>query len=548
MCFPTRLLLAMTAVLYAGLFAGPPLRAQDDLPANLRVVLDNTEPLRFACGDRLPLYVLPITGTLAGVNDARAEEVLRTLNARGIGYTVDWRPNTFEKSLAEGLRIGAMQKRLGLRVAINANACLYSFFDGTDATFHVDDSGKHFAETSFGGKLGCPFTLQPRIPVVKERLAAFLRAYQKAGLPVDFIFADWEVDGPIEWNDAWASSKKCRVCRREIPRIDDFRQFQKRLREIRADMQRIAFGDNVTRFFPQALVGNYGVYPHDGYRYWYDYFEHFAAGVPFRQDQKARYREWFHEFEQTGYTFAMPVVYTWYPTFDWYDFKDFDYRWFYNMLLVGSNAGQHTPAATPIISFVHWTTTAPPKEADPRVRQFSAEKYQELLWHLLLRGHDTYFLWCVSKELPQEIRLVHQVYAASLQYRGFLDRGTPITWDVPKRAGSVVSGLRLGDRVLVRRTDFANGEQEAVRVPIPGGGELSVPRVTGNQVLEITHRSAGQSFLPAGAGGKGARFPIGFYELPAEDTDLGRMAQAGVNLQGRDYVYPRQVADTNPDR
>ena len=64
-------------------------------------------------------------------------------------------------------------------------------------------------------------------------------------------------------------------------------------------------------------------------------------------DQRAKYREWANEFDDTGYTFSMPVVYTWYPTFHWYDFEDTDYRWFYNMLKVGSNAGRHTPRMFP---------------------------------------------------------------------------------------------------------------------------------------------------------------------------------------------------------
>ncbi|MCZ6795702.1 MAG: hypothetical protein O7J95_19015 [Planctomycetota bacterium] len=498
-----------------------------DLPANLRVVLENTKPLRFPRGGRLPLLVLPITGSLSGVDDARAQEVLRQLERRGIGYTVDWSPADRERSLAEGLRIGAIQQRLGLEVGVNANACLHSFFDGSERTLHVDDAGQRFAETSFGGKLGCPFAIEHRYPVIEERVESFLRAYKKAGVRLDFIFADWEIDGPIEWNDAWKSSKRCRRCRKHVPGIDDFRTFQKRLRTIRSEMQRLTFGDNVTGCFPEALVGNYGVYPHDGYRYWYDHFERLPDGAPYRSDQRARYREWFPEFELTGYTFAMPVVYTWYPTFGWYDFDDLDYRWFYNMLRVASNAGRQTPQATPIVPFVHWTTTAPPPEPDPRVRQLSAEKYQELLWHLLLRGHDTFFLWCARGELPREIRLVHQVYAEALEYRGFLDRGAPVTFDVPERPGPVVSGLRLGSRVLVRRTDFGDRDDGDLRLRLPGGGEISVPRTDGCQVLDVRRRADQAGFLQVDGV---PRFAIGFYELPENDRDLEAMAAAGVNL------------------
>ena len=335
--------------------------ADPELPGVLRDVLENTRPLTFPRGRRLPLYVLPITGSLRGLGDRQAEEVIRDLDRRGIGYTVDWSYGDRQKTLAEGLRIGAIQQRLGLRVAVNANACLHSFFNGDEGTLHVADDGRPFADSSFGGqKMGCPFALEHRYPVIQEQVEFFLRSYLENGVAVDFVFADWEIDGPIEWNDAWANSKKCRRCREKLPAIDDFRKFQSELRRIRSEMQRVVFGRNVTAYFPRSLVGNYAVYPHDGYRYWYDYFEHNAEGVPYKADQKARYREWAHEFDGTGYTFAMPVVYTWYRTFDWYDFDVLDYRWFYNMLRVGSNAGRHTPVETPIITFVHWTTTAPP--------------------------------------------------------------------------------------------------------------------------------------------------------------------------------------------
>ena len=73
---------------------------------------------------------------------------------------------------------------------------------------------------------------------------------------------------------------------------------------------------------------------------------------------------------------------------------------------------------------------------------------------MLLRGTDTFFLWCRNQEAAKEIRLLHQVYAQAQQYGRFLSEGTPILFDVPKQPGTVVSALKLDDRLLVRRTDF----------------------------------------------------------------------------------------------
>jgi len=123
------------------------------------------------------------------------------------------------------------------------------------------------------------------------------------------------------------------------------------------------------------------------------------------------------------------------------------------MLLVASNAGEHTPTGIPVISFVHWHTIED-DNVNSKTVQFSEEKYKELLWHMLLRGTDTFFLWCRKQEAAREIRLVHEVYAEAQRYGRFLSEGTPINFNVPGQPGTIVSGLKLKDRVLVRRTDF----------------------------------------------------------------------------------------------
>ncbi|MCA9012378.1 MAG: hypothetical protein KDB01_21655 [Planctomycetaceae bacterium] len=504
----------------------------------LTTVLENTDPLSEPRGGRLPMYILPISDYLKGLSDSETETQLRALEARGIGYTVDWQPAQYEASAAEALRIARLQQKIGQPVAINATACLHAFCDGSAETLHVDAEGHRFADDSCGSSLGCPFALNHRIPVIREQVEKFVRAYQNAGQSIDFIFADWEVDGPIEWNDTRRSAQKCISCQRHVQQLNDFRHYQTALRRIRSTLQREAFAMPITQAFPQALVGNYGVNPHDGYRYWYDYFEHPAGeDMPFLADRKARYREWYPEFAETNYTFAMPVVYTWYPTFDWYDFESTDFRWLYNMLKESSSVGRNTPASTPIIPFVHWHTTAPPQNPRPDVKQMSPQAYQDLLWHMLLRGHDTFFLWCLADELATEVRLVHQVYRESMLYSGFLSRGEPITFDVPPQPSTVISGLRLGNSVLIRRSEYAptSGPMSPVKLRLGDDSEQSIeiPPGVGNQIV-TTQANAEESHAPKLPlllqRGSDALFPIGCYELPADDAALKEMAEAGINL------------------
>ncbi len=452
-------------------------------PEHIRIVLENTHPLQHPRGKRLPLYLWPAMnpGKLTG---REAEELVRELDRRGVGLVCRWDHNRLEDSLAEALPVARAQKKLGLLINVDATPCLYAFFNGDPATAHVDDAGRPFWDTSFGKPdMGCPFAIDHRRAEIRQRIERFADAYRQAGLSPGFVFADWEVDGPIAWNDAWSASKRCRRCRERIPDIESFLAFQKTLYDLRADLQRDVYAEPLLRTFPKVLVGNYGVYPHDGFRYWYDYFEREEPWYPGIRDQNALYRHWPDEFTGTGYTFAMPVVYTWSRMWNWYDFDNADYRWFRPMLLEATNAAKHTPANVPVIAFVHWHTTDPPKPPDPELKQMSEWAYRELLWHMLLRGVDTFFLWCPAEENATEVRLVHEVWAAAQEYGDFLDSGKPISFDVPERPGTVISCLLLGDRLLVRRTDFTSG---AGPVTLRAAGrEVAVERGEGCRVISV---------------------------------------------------------------
>lgn len=447
----------------------------------LDTVLARTRPLTHPLGKRLGLYVwaaLDVPGT-----DEQIAHTLESLHARGMAACATWRPGKhFESSLAQALRIATAQKRLGLRVNINANACTYRVFDGSAATAHVDADGRPFFDTSSAGKvkLGCPFAVRGRQAAMAEQVEQFVRAYKAAGLPIDLVFADWEIDGPIEWNEGWAAARRCTRCRKHVPDIDSFAACQKAFRRVRCEVTRACYVQPVLRHFPKALVGNYGVYPNDGWRYWYDYFEQVPdpKAVGARVDGRGVYRPWPRdEFKLSGYTFAMPVLYTRHDIWTWHDWPSDDFRWFHALLLQASSAAEHTPAGVPVISFVNYTSCCKPRGKDDPVKPMGAAAWRELLWHALLRGHDAFFLWCPARDVAAEIVPLHAVFAESLAHADFLEKGTAVSFDVPAAPGPVISGLRLGSRVLVRRTDFTDTTAPAVlRV---GKARLQIPRLNG---------------------------------------------------------------------
>ncbi len=454
-------------------------------PAKIKVVLENTRPLEFPRGKRLPLFLWPAMDP-GGLDASGAEALVRELDLRGVGLVASWEAKDAAGSLGRALVIARAQKRAGVPVAVNATSLLYGFFDGRPETAHMDEAGRPFFDDSFGpeARMGCAFTLEPRAAVIRARVAEFVSAYIKEGLPLDFVWADWEVDGPLEFNRAHAAAKRCVRCRAAVPGLDDFLAFQKAIRDIRSDLQRRVFAEPVLEARPAALVGNYAVYPDDGWREWYDYFETFEEGQPYLADGRAKYRHWAAEFPGTGYTFAMPVVYPWARLFGWYDFPDPDYRWFYNMLRVASNAGKSAPPGLPVIPFVHFHPINPEKYPAAGFRPMSREAYRELLWHILLRGADTFFLWAGEAEYPLEVRLLHEVWSEAQRFCEFLERGVPLAFDVPGAPAPVVSGLRWGDRILVRRTEFG-ASTAPVSLSI-GGRKIDVGPAAGRmQVLNL---------------------------------------------------------------
>ncbi len=454
------------------------------IPSDYKTVLENTKPLKHHRGNRMPIYLWRLMHNLEKLQESEIRELLEMIDSRGFACAASWRPDNKEATLEDCMKISAAQQELGLQVNVNANSCMYLFFNGDDSTFHIDKEGNKFYDDSFGKrKMGCPFALEHRYDDIKSQLAYYLKAYKDANIKIDFIFGDWEIDGPIEWNNAWQNSKKCERCRQNIQNIENFTSFQSALRQIRCDIQKEVFSKTIKKYYPEAMIGNYGVYPSGKYRYWYDYFEKpiDTDKIPHVKDQRAVYRQWYDEFDKTGYTLAMPVTYTWYNTFKWYDFENPDYRWFYNLLLTGTNAVKHNKQDVPVVGFVHWHTTVPPEKPDPAVKQFSQQGYQELLWHLLLRGYDSFFLWSYSRELNEEIQMLQKVYADSLQYSEFLEKGKPVTYDVPREQATVISAIEYNNQLLIRRTNFSTND-DIIKFEY-NGRSVEVPAIQNQCIL-----------------------------------------------------------------
>ena len=449
------------------------------------IIIENTKPIMIRENRRLPLFIwgsIPLN-----LPEQQIREYLNQLIERNIVVFTKWYipKEGIEVGIKESIKIDKIKKDLNYPIAIDATSVVHRFFDGSEETGHIDEKGKIFFDMSFSSnvKIGCPFKIEKKYDVIKERLEKFLKAYKQKGIEIKYWAIDWEIDGPIEWNSAWENSKKCVICRKNIKNIENFDQFQNVIRKKRADLQREVFVNTVKKYFPDCLIGNYAVNPHDGYRYWWDYFEKEVEGATYQRKHNALFRKWFDEFRYSGYTIAMPVIYTWFRFFNDYNFEEKEYRWFYPLLKEGTSVGKNTPKNIPIISFVHWQTVEKPKQLPSDFTPLSREKYKELLWHLLFRRFDTFCLWSPLNEIAEEIKVLYEVYVESFKYNDFILKGEPIFWDVPEEPDSVISGLKLKNKLLIIRSDFS--EKKEIIITKVDNKKIEIPIISGPLILEL---------------------------------------------------------------
>jgi len=197
-------------------------------PENIQIIIDNTSHLEFDRGNRLPLYLWPAIDP-GEVDEISAEAIVKELDRRGIGVVCSWKLKNLDESIERGIIIAKAQKNLGLRINIDATSLLYGFYNGEDSTAHIDAMGNKFFDDSFGSghKMGCPFTLDSGKDEIRKRVEYCLKRYKDEGLQADFIFADWEIDGPLKSTMPLSPRKSASAAANISGKISVLRSFRK---------------------------------------------------------------------------------------------------------------------------------------------------------------------------------------------------------------------------------------------------------------------------------------------------------------------------------
>ncbi len=165
------------------------------------------------------------------------------------------------------------------------------------------------------------------------------------------------------------------------------------------------------------------------------------------------------------------------------------------------------------VESVPWVARWVVDHPDTRTPMMSRGAYREALRHLWLRGVDAMQVFNPVRkgydELAiQEVEDAARVYDEMLGFRQFLDRGQPITYEIPdgRTARLVWSGLRLKHKALVRAYPLSGRDESVTIQPWPGsrvkldvspaGSTYLLQRQAGTDRISVHEISRGEP-LPA---------------------------------------------------
>ncbi len=427
--------------------------AANDLPrfSWYDTVLERIPPLKNPRGDRWPLIAWE------GFSfQPQPPEYYRQLLRRGLTQHIRLEAGMIETALAiqrAGSPVIAME---------GASGAFPASLAGEPAAWaHQLDDGYKPAEYV----RPCP-SIHAGWAKFADQLRATLRQFRDRGAPIDAVWADWEGD-PLYGADRYEQARHCKRCRAILP-----------AKVLASDA---AFTDYTARKFYE-LFGAYYVAP---------VLEYFP---------KCSVTDWLAQPStpeepqpgwggKPGHVYMPPLVTAYNPTaygaasWVWKSRKPADRRdqehvdqVYTNLLLrhvslAGSLAARWTPEKELIPWVARWVSEAP----ETGFPVMSRPRYREVLRHLWLRGVAGMQVFSPrikdfeDMALP-ELEDATTVFGELLAFREFLDRGEVLNREVPREQadGVVWSGLRLGDRAVVRV--FKQGRGRTKQRVRPWGG------------------------------------------------------------------------------
>ena len=299
-----------------------------------------------------------------------------------------------------------------------------------------------------------------------DNILSTLKKFKSAGVTVDAVWMDYEGDPAGGGSEAYAQALHCARCRATLPpeALASERQFDDYCLRRYLDLAGGYLAAPVAEVFPKCSTTNWRA----------------AISTPDRPQ-----RSWpdrvIPPVVPPFFTATNPVAYgntlffqAWKPEFH-LDREHVDEFSTHILLNDVSNDTANRLVWAPGRRSVPWVCRWCPDDEDPKIPIMTRERYREVLRHLWLRGISGMQVFNpVNRGYEQialgEVQDAVGVYDEMLEYRDFMESGTPLCLDVPKAQddGVLWSGLRLGDRAVVRTFKQGGSKSSVTIQPWPG--------------------------------------------------------------------------------
>jgi hypothetical protein len=461
------LVCACLVVARAGLVVANSAAPAESVPWSLETFLTRVPPLKQDASDRIPCITW--------------EPFRATTNDRSFSEGSPLPDELYREIAKRGFtqRIPLDERYVPMAVAMQKAGLAIVFMEGTSGLGPVapGESANHQLPVDYARAKDEPVYHCPALTAGwlarAERTRAILRKYREAGVRVTAAWMDWEEE-PWPLADRWQQARACARCRTTIPAaaLADFPAYAQYVDQLKRHVLSAYLAAPIREIYPDCHITNWGA----------------VYATPERPVRSYWGNRFCANADLGLFTAANPVAYGntiyrdmhWKREWNWpVDVAHMDRVYTEIMFAHVSGNAYNQQRIAPWNLNAPWVVRYCPDTDDETVPILFRERYREILRHVWLRGADTMQVFNALREkrlaiATEECEDVAAVYDEVLVYRDFLDRGWILNTEEPKADfdGAIWSGLRLGDRALVRA--FTQGSAPVDFTVKPWGGAAAV--------------------------------------------------------------------------
>lgn len=427
--------------------------AAEDVPYTLAELFKRVPPLKHDATGRWPMIAFEpfkLSADDKSFDQARPfpPEVIRELSRRGL--TQFLRPT--EAYIPFALALQKQGARVILMEGMSFNGPAGDVPDGLHklpADFKRDPD-----QPPQQPHYPCPLLLEGWRKRAEELRATFGK-FKAAGVHVDAVWGDWEVE-PYPGRSQWLEARACSHCRTQFPPgvLDDFERYQAFMWRWRVGLFSAYVVAPILESYPSCSITNW------------------EEVISTAEHPTTRWGGG-HTKPPVGlglYTAANPVVYgntawyarDWKPQRNWpLDAIHMDRVYTNVMLSEISDHAYNAMRSAPEKQCIPWVCRYCDDEHNEKVPILTRPRYREILRHCWLRGADGMQIFNPNlyPTRPEKVAIMTEeiedavaIYDEMLEFRPVLDNGVVMNTEIPAAEydGPIWSGRQLGSTAVVR--------------------------------------------------------------------------------------------------